>query len=177
MGKVCKSCGAKMNDDDVFCGNCGVKYEDTVEDKVKDIIKDNMEDDYQSTSNTTPKKVALVTNRSILLNIFLSFITCGIYYLYWIAVVNDDANIVSGETNDTNGGLVVLFSILTCGIYTIYWYYKMGKKLFEAGLKHNIFINDNSLLYLLLAIFIPSFSIVNIALIQNDLNEFSYNEN
>ena len=47
----------------------------------------------------------------------------------------------------------------------------MGKKLYDAGVKNNVAISDNSVLYLILSLF--GLGIVNYCLIQNDLNKFS----
>ena len=69
-----------------------------------------------------------ITRRSIGLAIVLSIITCGIYALYWIGKINDDVNVLSGETQATSGGMVLLLSIVTCGIYELYWLYKMGER-------------------------------------------------
>lgn len=113
----------------------------------------------------------MVKERNIVVSIVLSIITCGIYGLYWLCTMTDDANTVSGETNDTSGGMVILFSLITCGIYTYYWNYKMGKKLYVAQQTKGIQSSDNSVLYLILSIF--GLSIINYCLIQSDLNKFS----
>lgn len=95
------------------------------------------------------------------------------WYLWYILVYlfNNDANTVNEEPNATNGGMAFLYTLITCGIYSIYWNYKMGKKLYEAGKKHNIDIADNSVLYIILAVF--GLSIVNYCIIQSDLNKFA----
>ena len=64
--------------------------------------------------------------RNIAVSIILTIVTCGIYGLVWMAMLNDELSAVSGRPNATSGGMVVLFSIITCGIYGIYWAYKMG---------------------------------------------------
>ena len=110
--------------------------------------------------------------RSVAGLIIFSILTCGIYHLYWLYVTNNEVNEYLCE-EDTSGGMVLIFSIITCGIYTIYWYYKMGKKLqavqCRAFSKVNSNSNDDSILYLLLAIF--GFAIVSSAIIQSNLNK------
>ena len=63
----------------------------------------------------------------------------------------------------TSGLTVILLSIITCGIYGLYWNYKMGKAYMTVNGG-----NDNSLLFILLSLF--GFSIVNWAIMQNDIN-------
>lgn len=47
----------------------------------------------------------------------------------------------------------------------------MGKTLYSAGAKRNVDVSDNSVLYLILAIF--GLSIVNYCVMQSDLNKFA----
>ena len=63
--------------------------------------------------------------RNIVVCILLSLVTCGIYGIYWMIVLNDETNALSGRQG-TSGGLVFLFSLITCGIYALYWMYQMG---------------------------------------------------
>lgn len=142
----CKNCGNKVIEGDKYCNGCGANLEEP------------------KTNNT------LITKREIALCIVLSIITCGIYGLVWfVLMTNESNNLVEEKT--ANGVLALLYTILTCGIYSIYWNYKMGKKMYEAGLKSNKNIDDNSILYLILSLF--GLSIINYCLIQNDLNKFS----
>ena len=65
--------------------------------------------------------------RSIVLCIIFTIITCGIYGIYWMIVLNDDM-LDALEEEGTSGGMVFLFSLITCGIYGLYWIYQMGKR-------------------------------------------------
>lgn len=158
MSKFCSKCGNEVEDNVSFCDKCG------------NPVGSN-ESNTTIVNNFYNNGGSRVTNRNIILSVVLSFVTCGIYMLYWMASITNDANIVSDESSDTSGGLVVVFAIITCGIYTIYWFFKMGKKLYTAGQKSGKSISDNSIVYLLLGIF--GFGIVNYCLIQSDLNKFS----
>ena len=60
----------------------------------------------------------MVKQRSVGLCIVLSVITCGIYGLYWLVCLNNDANTVTGKPG-TDGGMVLLLTIVTCGLYGI----------------------------------------------------------
>ena len=66
--------------------------------------------------------------RSVGIAILLSIITCGIYGIYWLIMLNDETNYVSGHQQDgTSGGVVFLLTLVTCGIYGYYWCYKQGE--------------------------------------------------
>ena len=110
----------------------------------------------------------MIRERNIVVNILLTFITCGIYGIVWFINLTDDAAYLN-EDRDFSGGKAFLFGIITCGIYTIYWNYKMGKELYEGRTKRGLAATDNSVLYLILSIL--GLGIVNYCLMQNDLNE------
>ena len=155
MNKFCSKCGNELEENVIFCNKCGNK------------VAENNDTTANNNINTTTN----IPNRNIALSIVLTIITCGIYGLYWICTMNDDANIASEDVNRQSGGMVILLSIITCGIYTIYWNYQMGKKLYKAGQRFGKPISDNSIIYLVLSLF--GFSIINYCLIQNDLNSLS----
>lgn len=159
MAKYCSNCGNELGENQQFCGKCGSPVNSTSTNNTTIINNYNT-----STSNIR------LPERNIAVSVILSFVTCGIYGIYWFVKMTDEAKIVSNKTN-ASGVLAIVYSLLTCGIYMIYWNYKMGQNMYEAGKIHNKDIADNSVLYLVLSIF--GFSIVNYCLIQNDLNKFS----
>lgn len=109
--------------------------------------------------------------RDILLSIILTFVTCGIYGLVWWAKINDEINNEVGDYNAPSGIVVILLSIVTCNIYGCIWAYKMGEKV--AIIKNRNGVNDDSssVLFLILQLF--GCSIVNIALMQDALNNYA----
>lgn len=151
MAKFCVNCGKAVEENQAVCLNCGVAIN-------------------QNINNIPNNNAPVIQKRDIVVAILLSIITCGIYGLYWMVVMTDDANKVSGD-NKTSGGMALLFSIITCGIYGLYWNYKMGEKMYQAGNKYGMDIANNSVLYLILSVF--SLTIVNYCLIQSDLNKFA----
>ncbi|HIU11231.1 MAG TPA: DUF4234 domain-containing protein [Candidatus Onthocola stercorigallinarum] len=155
MAKYCPNCGNEVLENSNFCTKCGTNL-NTGETK---------ENNY---NNSNPD--ITLPNRNIVTCLILSFITCGIYSIYWFIVMTDEANMISDDKGPT-GGMAFLFTILTCGIYGIYWNYKMGQRLYQAGHKYNKPIGDSSVIYLVLSIF--QLSIVSYALIQSDLNKFA----
>lgn len=109
--------------------------------------------------------------RNIVVALILSFVTCGIYGIYWFVKMTDESNELLGDPTQTSGGVAFLLSLVTCGIYAIYWYYKMGKKMYEVHLKNNQPATDNSILYLILALI--GLGIVNYCLIQSEINRYA----
>ena len=75
---------------------------------------------------TVYSNVRVKEDRSILLYIILTAVTCGIYGLYFVHKMAQDLNVVcNGDGQEATAGLGALigYSILTCGIYgTCYWY-------------------------------------------------------
>ena len=65
-------------------------------------------------------------------------------------------------------GVVILLSIVTCGIYLIYWFYKYGKLQAEMCQRAKMVVTDNSVVYLVLAIF--GLSIIAVAIMQSQFN-------
>jgi len=112
----------------------------------------------------------MVKHRNVGIVILLSLITCGLYTLYWMFEITDEISYLSGDTSFT-GGKVLLFTLITCGIYTFFWYYIVGSKLMIAQRNHNRMVKDNSIIYLLLAIF--GLGIISNAIIQNEVNTFA----
>ena len=150
MGKFCSNCGMEIKNETNFCPNCGQPL------KKEEKIKVN--------------ETLFITKRDIALCVILSFLTCGLYGLYWFVIMTDETNSLSDEQS-TSGAAALIFTLLTCGLYSIYWNYKMGQKLYVAGKMYGLDIADNSVLYLILSIF--GLGIVSECLIQNDLNRFS----
>lgn len=108
--------------------------------------------------------------RSIPVCIILSFVTCGIYGIYWFISLNDDVNYLRGQY-EVSGVKAFLFSIITCGIYMLYWHYRMGEKIDQIKTQRGENASSSGILYLLLAIF--GLSIVSMAIIQNEVNRLS----
>lgn len=111
----------------------------------------------------------MITKREIVTAIILTIITCGIYGIYWFVKLNDEVNILCGDTSAPSGGTVFLLSLITCGIYEIYWSYKMGGKLDNYMAQRGELSSDRSIIYLLLSIF--GLDIITFALMQDTVNK------
>ncbi|BAM47544.1 DUF4234 domain-containing protein [Amphibacillus xylanus] len=112
----------------------------------------------------------MVKNRNVGVVIILSLITCGLYNIYWMYAITEEISYLIDDRS-FRGGKVILFSLITCGIYTFFWYYTVGSKLMIAQRNHNKMVKDNSIIYLILAIF--GLGIISNAIIQSDMNNFA----
>lgn len=111
----------------------------------------------------------MVQRRDIAVAIILSLVTCGIYGIYWFIKLNDEINTITGNTQDTSGGVAFLLSIVTCGIYTFFWMYKMGEKLDNHYVANGMASGSRGVLYLVLSLF--GLGIVSYALMQDSVNK------
>ena len=111
----------------------------------------------------------MIKQRSVAMVIILTFITCGIYGLFWMYAITEE---LSHATNDPNfsGAKALIFLLLTCGIYGLFWYYAVGQKIAEMQRQHNMLIKDNGVLYIVLTIF--GLGIIADAIIQAEMNKF-----
>ena len=107
--------------------------------------------------------------RNIVVCILLSLITCGLYGIYWMIVLNDDTNSLSGRQGPS-GGMVFLFTLITCGIYGLFWMYQMGNAVEMLHDQHGEPRGSAPVVYLLLSLF--GLGIVAYALLQNELNKY-----
>lgn len=110
----------------------------------------------------------MIKERNIAVSILLSIVTCGIYSIIWFISLTDEVSAASEDSSLPSGAMAFLLTLVTCGIYGYYWAYKMGKATLAANEKRGITASDNSILYIILAVF--GLQIVNYALIQNELN-------
>lgn len=184
---VCPNCGRENVEGSTFCAGCGTKLEasdastnqnDQQNPNVN--MNQNPNNSYENQSGNTYQNNIYgnqnvitpnsngVQEKNIALCIILSIITCGIYGLYWIYCLNEDAHKLAGDTNYTNGGLVIVFGIITCGIYMLYWMYKMGETLDKACQMRGRAQGSNGIVYLLLSFF--GLGIIAYALMQNEIN-------
>ncbi len=111
--------------------------------------------------------VSIIKERNIFLSILLTFLTCGIYGLYWFFSIVYDIYTLDGGYD--NFALDVLFSVLTCGLYTFYVLYKTAIKL--NNIKSKVYTNySETSIALLIILQIFSFTIINCCILQDELN-------
>ena len=106
----------------------------------------------------------MVKNRSIVVAIILTIVTCGLYGIYWMAAVQNES-LAAAKESGTSGGMVVVLTIVTCGIYGFVWAYQLGERIDRIkGSSSN-----SGLIYLILALF--GLNIVDLCLAQDTLNK------
>lgn len=110
----------------------------------------------------------MIKRRELAFAVILSIVTCGIYGIIWMILLNDEINMVAGDTKAMSGAVVFLLSLVTCGIYSYVWMYQMGVKLDNLELSQGRPSQSRGFLYLVLALF--GVGIVSFALMQDTLN-------
>lgn len=83
------------------------------------------------------------TNRSLLMLLILSFVTFGIYPLFFWSGYAQDMNIVcQGDNRHTRGIIArIIFSMLTFGLYDLIWMYKAGERISHNSYRRGIHCN------------------------------------
>ena len=160
--KTCPKCGYSVEEDSNFCPKCGYNFAkgSANESGNQEIIIDNSDVNH-----------VFIEKRSIALCIVLSIVTCGIYGLYWMYKITEDANTLSSETYNTPGTMVIVLNLLTCGIYGFYWAYMIGKKLALLDKAENKDTSTQGLLYCILYFLV---GIICYAIMQVELNKYAY---
>lgn len=64
-----------------------------------------------------------MTRRDPVMVLIFTYLTCGIYGLYWQYVTTEELANVSGR-NDLSPAMDLVISLLTCSLYMFYVYYR-----------------------------------------------------
>lgn len=123
-------------------------------------------------------------DRSLVMYILLSIVTCGIYSYYFLYSIAQDANIVCADDGKKTSGLAafILLSIVTCGIYAWFWYYNLGNRLSENAPRYGLNFSENGTTVLMWMIFgsflcgIGPFIAMNILITNMNSLAHAYNE-
>lgn len=115
--------------------------------------------------------MSTLQSKNIVTCIILSFVTCGIYGLYWLYCLVSDINAISDDPNAMSPVLVIILSIVTCGLYFLYWVYKAGSLLDQKMIETGRTAESRSILYVVLALF--CLAIVTYALMQDTINQLA----
>ena len=91
------------------------------------------------------------TDRSIVMYILLTIVTCGIYGYYFIYKLAEDVNEMCKEDGQKTGGLAafILLSLVTCGIYAYYWYYQIANRIQLNAPRYGITVQESGTTILL----------------------------
>jgi hypothetical protein len=112
------------------------------------------------------QNAALTEQKSIGLCIVLSIVTCGIYYIIWLASMCKKIKLMNNEEPSVAGEVILCLII---PFYSLFWLYSRSKKLASAAANCGVALEDRAVINLVLAIF--GLAIVSFALIQSDLNK------
>jgi hypothetical protein len=111
--------------------------------------------------------------RDIILCILFSIFTLGIYTVYWVYKMTEEANALSdNEYGCAEGKLVIIYSLITLGLYLCYWAFKMGDRLYLARAKRGVFYGrNNGIIYTLLSL--AQLDVLNFIFMQHELNKIA----
>lgn len=117
----------------------------------------------------------MIKERSFLMYLLLTIVTCGIYSIYYWYTYTEELNrMTDGDGEPLQDYIVVLLlSIITCGIYKYIWLYKVGNKLVKNGPRYGVsFSEDGStiLLWYILGSFIAIGPFMAVYFLTNNFN-------
>jgi hypothetical protein len=105
--------------------------------------------------------------RDPMMVVLFTFLTCGIYALFWwYSVITEIKNALGRD--DINPTMEIVLVFVTCGIYGFYLYYKYPQLMMEMQDRAGRPRNDISMTTLLLAIF--GLAVISIPIMQSELN-------
>ncbi|MDD6023419.1 MAG: DUF4234 domain-containing protein [Oscillospiraceae bacterium] len=174
----CPRCGTQIDGDASFCPKCGASLNGDVGKQFANAANDvihRTEDEFRNAVNDINRNVSgggynsgyhggydpgyggvrLKDDRSLLIYILLSIVTCGIYSYYFIYNLASDVNTACEGDGKETAGLVafILLSIVTCGFYSWYWYYQIGNRLAENAPRYGMQFQENGTTVLLWCVF------------------------
>ncbi len=99
----------------------------------------------------TPGAQHIQADRSLLMYILLSIITCGIYSCYFVYTMARDINILCRDDNQKTSGLLVfiLLTYFTCGFYALYWEYDICNRMASNAPRYRMIFQENGTTVLL----------------------------
>ena len=104
-------------------------------------------------NNETVDFSKIKKNRNFVIYLILTFLTGGLYMIYFWWGFIKDMNLICGEEGESpNSILVLIFSVITCGIYYFYWMYKHSERIKNTAPRYNVRIKQSSESILLWAI-------------------------
>lgn len=128
----CPTCGSPLADGARFCPKCGTPVSVPAAPS-------------GGATNAPVYGPAVKADRSLLVYILLSIITCGIYGFWFVYSIAADTNRMCKDDGEKTGGLVayILLSFLTCGLYNLYWMYKLANRLAANAPRYGLYFQEN----------------------------------
>ena len=179
--KYCANCGSKLADNMRFCPECGVdqrlyRPDAGMTQDYNDGFDAGFDEGFQHGANhyqAVRRWSYPFEKRNIVLAIIFSFITFGIYYLFWVYQLISSWNYISEEQGRKPGmspWLVIVLAIVTFGIFMIYYWYRISKQIADLDDRNGDPLEDHSIVCLLFSLF--GLGIVSAAIVQNSLNYY-----
>lgn len=110
--------------------------------------------------------------RSVIMVLLLSVITCGIYLFFWVYSTRQEMNAYLND-NSKSPELNTILAIL-CGVYWFFIMYDYSNDITKMQQKAALPVKDMAIVNLLLSIF--GFGLVSILIMQSQLNEVYANK-
>lgn len=168
----CSNCGAQVQNGISFCPNCGISLSQTYTVTTSGMTENEMNSPRYADNNPTEEvlninnvynqgrvsniyQYRLKTDRSLLVYIALTIITCGIYGYYFIYKWAEDVNIACADDGNKTEGFAtfILLGIVTCGIYCWIWYYQLGNRLNANARRYGLYFAENGTTVLMWMLF------------------------
>lgn len=143
-----KSDAVDNNDDRISENNNDIKLSENLHDNESNIniIEEiNIIQNNEAVDFSTVKK-----NRNFIIYLILTFLTGGLYMIYFWWGFIKDMNLICGEEGESpNSILVLIFSAITFGLYYFYWVYKHSERIKNTAARYNVVIKQSSIVILL----------------------------
>ncbi|MBQ5969406.1 MAG: DUF4234 domain-containing protein [Clostridia bacterium] len=108
-----------------------------------------------------------ISRRRIGTSIVFSFLTFGIYAIYWEYQLIKNTKAIK---NDPSGCVGEMLCLIFVPFYHIYWWYTRGKGMKDEFAKQGYSANGNEMAYLILGI--CGLRLVSMAIMQDDFNMY-----
>jgi hypothetical protein len=123
----------------------------------------------------TVRHSGVITERNGVVVIVASFLTCGIYYLFWLYATTRELRDAL-EDDSIKPAQDVLLTIFSCFMWSIYVEYRNSQKVHAALLSRDPQVKDQSEMILILnlaALFVGMTWLIASYILQEDLNKLS----
>lgn len=143
-----KSDAVDNNDDKISENNNDIKLSENLHDNESNI---NIIEEVNIIQNNEAVDFSKVKkNRNFIIYLILTFLTGGLYMIYFWWGFIKDMNLICGEEGESpNSILVLIFSAITFGLYYFYWVYKHSERIKNTAARYNVVIKQSSIVILL----------------------------
>lgn len=108
-----------------------------------------------------------VIRRNIFRCIFLTFITFGLYGLYWKCCITASLEAIADtDIKGPDGALMIFLTVITLGLYNCFWYLQQERRMTKITGKAKLYASRYFLFSLM------GLSVVNYACMQYIINKF-----